>query len=129
MFHVYAYTLQAGDSVNNPHIERMKLEKGVIHQIDVLFQDGCKYKNHVQIYQGASQIWPSNKTGSFVGNQSVTSFREFYPLRKGANELTAKFWSDDDSVLGTVVLQIGILPRGTLQPLSFQELVKAIKGE
>ena len=129
MFHVYAHTLTASDTANDPYIRKMKLEKGVIHQIDILFQDGCKFQNHVQIYQGASQIWPSNRSGSFIGNQSITSFREFFPLRKGANELSAKIWTDDTSVLGTIVIQIGILPRGILQPLSFSEIIKAIKGE
>ena len=128
MFHVHTYTLKAENTENNPKIVDMKLSQGIIHQVDILFQDGCNGVNKVQIYQGGSQIWPSNRQGAFSGNATVVSFREFFPVKKGANEFTAKLWTEDTATLGTVVIQIGVLPRGILQPLSFNEIVKAIKG-
>ena len=128
MFHVYAYTLTASDTEASPKEINMRLSQGVIHQVDILFQDGCKMQNLTQIYQGGSQIWPSNRQGAFKGNATVVSFREFFPVKKGANEFTAHIWTTDTTILGTVVIQIGVLPRGILQPLSFNEIVRAIRG-
>ena len=128
MFHVYAHTLTASDTEASPKEINMRLSQGIIHQVDILFQDGCNGVNKVQIYQGGSQIWPSNRQGAFSGNATVVSFREFFPVQKGANEFMAKIWTEDTATLGTVVIQIGVLPRGILQPLSFSEIVKAIKG-
>ena len=128
MFHVHTYTLTADDLEATPKEINMRLSQGMIHQVDILFQDGCKFKNLVQIHKGGSQVWPTNRQGYFSGNATVVSFREFYPVKKGDNEFTARIWTTDATVLGTVVIQIGVLPRGILQPLSFNEIVRAIKG-
>ena len=128
MFYIAQYTLTDSDTPEAPKEINLELSRGVIHQVDVLFQDGCKFQNYVQIWQGGVQLFPTNRQGAFTGNATVVSFREFYELGKARDILTFKFWTTDASTLGTIVVQIGVLPKKVLQPLSFEELLAAATG-
>ena len=62
------------------------------------------------------------------GNATVISFREFFELEPGGNDLTAFIWGDGVVTGKEVVIQIGLLPKRILQPLSFEELLTAATG-
>lgn len=128
MFYIFDYTLSASDLVTAKKRIDVELTAGVIHQVDVLFQKDAAHKNHVQIYHGLSQLWPSNAQGSFRGDATVVSFREFYELKGAVNTLSLYFWTTDASVLKEVVVQIGLLPKAVVMPLSFEELVRSVAG-
>jgi len=128
MFYVFAYTLTADDLETSPHRLDVELTAGVIHQVDVLFQSGAAHKNHVRIFHGLNQLWPTNPGGSLRGDATVISFREFYELKDAVNTLSIYFWTTDATVLKEVVVQIGILPKKVVMPLSFDELVYAVAG-
>jgi len=106
----------------------MKLTAGVIHQVDVLFQVDCDHLQFVQIFHANHQLWPSNRGGSLRGNATVISFREFYEMEASDPPLTARFWSTGQDVWEEVIVQIGLLPKRIIQPLSFEELLSAAQG-
>lgn len=106
----------------------MDLTAGIIHQVDVLFQDSCDHLQHVQIFQGNNQIWPSNRGGDLRGNATVISFREFFEISPGDPPLTARYWSVGASAWSEVIIQIGLLPKRIIQPMSFEELLTAAAG-
>ena len=126
MFHVFAYTLTASDLVDDPHKMDMDLSAGVIHQVDILFQKDCAHKINVQIWKGGHQLWPSNRGASLKGDSTIISFREFLELRGAVNDLHALIWTTDDTVLKEVIIQVGMLPREIIQPISFNQLVDTI---
>lgn len=128
MFYLYSYTPDAGDTADEPNEIELKLTEGVIHQIDVLFQDGCNHAEFVQIFDANKQIWPTNRGEKLRGNATVVSFREFFEMRPGHNRLTAKIWTTLSSDFKEVIIQIGVLPKAVLQPLSFEELLRAAAG-
>ena len=128
MFYVFSYTPDGDDEAATPNEITMHLQPGVIHQVDVLFQDGCKHKEFVQIFQANLQLWPTNRGEKLRGNATVVSFREFYELKPGASILTAKIWSTLDDTWKEIIIQIGLLPKRVIQPLSFDELLSAAKG-
>ena len=128
MFYAFSYTPSAADTLASPHEVEIDLTAGVIHQVDVLFQSGCAHKVFVQIFDGGLQVWPSNRGEKIRGDATVISFREFYELTPGHNKLVAKIWSTKATPWYEVIIQIGVLPKAVLQPLSFNELVKAISG-
>jgi len=125
VFYVFSYTPSASDTETDPHELRMKLTAGVIHQVDVLFQDGCDHEEFVQIWDDALQVWPTNRGEKLRGNATVISFREFYELAPGDNILTAKFWTTLSADFKEVIIQIGVLPRRVIQPITFEELLTA----
>lgn len=128
MFYAFNYTLTTGDIVTAPHRIDMKLSAGIVHQVDILFEDGCNHKAGVQIFRGNHQIWPSNRGAALTGNATIVSFREFEELKPGLNELYALVWGDGTITDVQVIIQLGVLPKAILQPMSFEELLAAAQG-
>jgi hypothetical protein len=127
MFYSFSYTLTADDLVTAKYRLEMELTAGVIHQVDVLFQKDAAHKINVQIWQGGHQLYPSNRGAALRGDATVISFREFNELKAGDVDLYALIWTTDATVLKEVLINIGLLPKEIVQPLSFEELLRAAK--
>ncbi len=128
MFYVFSKTPEVTNTKANPYVLEMQLTAGVIHQVDVLFQSGANHEEFVQVYYGGVQLWPSNRGEFLRGNATVISFREFLELPPGRNILTAHISTTLSSDFKEVLIQIGILPKSIIQPLSFEELLNAAAG-
>jgi len=128
MFYVFAHPMVTGNTKAKPALVPMDLTAGVVHQVDVLFQDGCDHKARVQVFRGSLQLWPSNRGKALRGNATVVSFREFVELEAGDCDLYALIWGDPVISAVEVVIQIGLLPKKVIQPMSFEELVTAAAG-
>jgi len=128
MFYVFAYTPNASDTKANPHNIEMQLTAGIIHQVDVLFQEDCKHEEFVQIFSDNMQVWPSNRGEKLRGDSTIISFRDFYEIKPGNTELTLKVWTTLAADFKEIIVQLGLLPKQVLQPMSFEELLKAASG-
>jgi len=128
MFYAFSHTVTTGDIVTSKKRLDMFLTSGVIHQVDILFQDGCEHLVNVQVFLADLQLWPSNRGYAMRGNSTVVSFREFLELPAGGSTLSAYVWGNGVVTGVEVVIQIGLLPKRVLQPLSFEELLKAATG-
>ena len=128
MFYAFRHTVDHTNGYTYPYEADLKLTAGVIHQVDILFQDECDHLVDVQIFQANFQVWPSNRGATLRGNATVISFREFYELAPGETTLTARIDADASVQDKDVIIQIGLLPKRVLQPLSFEELLAAAAG-
>lgn len=128
MFYVFSHTPTEVLTQRSAFELELELTAGIIHQVDVLFQDGCNHETFVQIYHGGFQVWPSNREEYLRGNATVVSFREFYELASGASKLTAHIWSSLTTDWKEVIVQLGLLPKKIIQPMSFDELLAAAAG-
>lgn len=128
MFYVFDHSVTTADVITAKKRLDLDLTAGVIHQVDVLFQDGCDHLAHVQIFHGGLQLWPSNRGKALRGNATVISFREFVELAAGHTDLHALIWGDGVIDGVEVVIQIGLLAKKIIQPMSFEELVTAAAG-
>lgn len=131
MFYAFTHTVnKTGEGYAYTYDLDLDLTAGVIHQVDVLFQDGCDHLVYVQIWQANFQLWPSNRGAWLRGNATVISFRDFFELVAGGTKLTAKIWTADLTTVvdKDVIIQIGLLSKKVLQPLSFDELLAAAMG-
>lgn len=128
MFYVFSYTPDASDTKENPHELTMQLTAGIIHQVDVLFQEDCKHEVFVQIFSDNLQVWPSNRGEKLRGDSTIISFRDFYEIKPGNTELTLKVWTTLAADFKEIIVQLGLLPKQVLQPMSFEELLKAATG-
>lgn len=128
MFYAFSYTPVITDTEAAPHVLDMKMSAGVIHQVDVLFQSGCSHQIFVKILDRGHQVWPTNRGEKMRGDATVISFREFKELKVPGNILQAHIWTTLTTDFKEVIIQVGILDRAILEPLSFQELVSALKG-
>ena len=128
MFYAFSYTPSATDTAAAPKKLPLPLSKGIIHQVDVLFQTGCDHKVFVQIWNDNFQLWPINRGEKLRGNATVISFRDYFELEKGSTELTAYIWTTLSADFAEVIIQLGVLPKEVLQPMSFDALLKAATG-
>jgi len=128
MFYVFDHSVTTSDIITDKKRLDLDLTAGVIHQVDVLFQDGCDHKALVQILYGGLQLWPSNRGKALRGNATVVSFREFVELAPGHSDLHALIWGDGVIDAVEIVIQIGLLPKKIIQPLSFDALLSAAAG-
>lgn len=128
MFYVFSYIPDATDTKASPHKLEMKLTAGVIHQVDVLFQSGANHEEFVQIRRADLQLWPTNREEYLRGNATAISFREFVEIPHGGSILTALISTTLSSDFKEVLIQIGLLPKRIIQPLSFEELLNAAAG-
>lgn len=128
MFYVYRHAVQDTETEAAPKEDEIHLSKGVIHQVDVMFQSGCAHDIHVQIWQANQQIWPTNRGESIVGDATIVSFREFHPVAPGSQILTIKSWSGGTVDGKYIEVHLGLLSKKIIQPLSFEELLIAAAG-
>jgi len=128
MFYAFRHTVDHTNGYTYPTDFELKLSAGIIHQVDVLFQAGCIHLVDVQVFQASFQIWPTNRGATLRGNATVISFREFYELDPGESTLTARIDAHTDVQDIDVIIQIGLLPKRIIQPLSFDELLAAAAG-
>jgi len=123
MFYSFSHTITTSDIESSKYRLDMKLTAGVIHQVDVLFEDGCNHEAHVQIFQADHQLWPTNRGGSLVGNAIVISFREFFQLSYGLSDLYAYIWGDGSIENVDVIINIGVLPGKIIKPFQLEDLL------
>ncbi|KKM87698.1 hypothetical protein LCGC14_1266240 [marine sediment metagenome] len=128
MFYSFTHTVTTADIVTAKKRLELPLTAGVIHQVDMLFQDGANHEVNIQIFYANFQLWPSNRGATIKGNATVVSFREFYELTHGSVALHAFIWGDGVVDDIDVVINVGLLPKAILQPLSFDELLAAASG-
>ena len=129
MFYVFTCTPGQHTTEDAPTPFDLQLTAGVIHQVDILFQDGCDHAEFAQVFHSNLQLWPSNRQEELRGNATVVSFREFYELAPGDTILTAKTWTAMDTAdIAEIIIQIGLLPKRIIQPMSFDELLSAAAG-
>ncbi|HEA68071.1 hypothetical protein LCGC14_0867550 [marine sediment metagenome] len=128
MFYSFSYTVTANDIVSAKYRLEMPLAAGVIHQVDVLFRKDAAHAINVQIFQASHPLWPTNDGASLRADATVISFRDYYELHGAVNDLYALLWTTDTGILYETIINIGILPKRVIQPLSFEELLSAAAG-
>ena len=129
MFYSWPITIVAANTASNKAKIEMPMSAGVIHQVDILFPDDADNNIRVQVFDASFQLWPSNRGGAIRGDATVVSFRDFYEMKSANNRLTGYAWWDDTSTETTIWIQIGVLPRAVMQPLSLAELLRAVQRQ
>ena len=109
MFYDFALTITAGKTEASPATQKMKLTHGVIHTVRIYFPPGPRGEVNVAIFEGGSQIYPTNRGGEFNADNLYINFDDFYELFRAPYELVAKGWSPDASYDHTVRIEVGIL--------------------
>jgi len=103
-------------SVSAQQCTRLKLRKGVIHKIDIVFPPGCLALLHVHINDALHQVWPTNPSQSFASDSETISFQEYFPIDYEPYELQAWTYNDDDTYSHEVIIRIGLLPEHIVSP-------------
>lgn len=116
MFYDFAIFVPASTTQAAPVKERLQLTTGIIHQVEIVFPDGCAGLAHLQILQGGVHLYPYNRNGSFASNNESISFSDHHEITTGRDVLTALAWNNDDTYPHTLTIRVGILTEEILHP-------------
>lgn len=108
----------------------LKLNKGIIHQLDVQFPPGPSGLLHLHINDAIHQVFPYNTDENFSSDNVNIRFKEFQPVLEEPFQLEAYTWNLDDTYSHDVIVRIGILPVQVIAPwlMTWEERLEAILG-
>lgn len=109
------YSFSVSTPANTAEADRqktdLKVARGVVHQIDVVFPTGCAGLLYVAINYGLYQVWPSNPDEYFHTDGETISFREHWELIFSPYRLSLFTYNLDTTYAHSVIIRLGILPR------------------
>lgn len=89
---------------------RLKLAKGTIVQVSILFPPGSIGLLFLQVFRGLHQLFPFNPGGYFRTSGESINFIDSYDLLVEPFELVAQTWNLDDTYDHGIHLRINIKP-------------------
>jgi len=128
MFYSYNITVAATYDEAGPKKDVLDLSAGVIHQVDLIFPDNSTKDIYARIFHGGYQLIPTNRLGAIRADNTIISTREFFELPAGNSELVVHTWNDHATDSFLLTINIGVLSKKVMQPLSFDDLLKAALG-
>jgi len=110
---IYSFDISTPANTPDTDIQKtdLKLTRGVIHQLDIVFPTGCAGLLYVAINLGLFQIWPTNPDEYFHTDGETISFREHFELIFEPYILTVHTYNLDEEYSHSVIIRLGILPR------------------
>lgn len=86
----------------------LKVAKGLAYRFEVEFPPGCSGLQHVQIFDGLYQVYPTSQQDSFHSDARVIGFDDCYLKQSAPYEFTIKTWNLDETHDHTVQVRIGM---------------------
>jgi len=99
----------------------LKINKGVIHKIEVQFPSGCAGLVHCQILRNRTQIAPLNLDENIASDGKIISWREFIEFNTNPTELVIRSWNEDDTYSHQITIYVHMLPKFVLVPSASTE--------
>ena len=116
MQYIKTITTPIDDYVTTPKTTKLKIWKGVIHEMEVEIPPGHAGLTKLRIYLGGHIIFPTNEDDYITGNGSIVKGKFFIELGKGENVLDIKTWNEDEAYEHTHIVRISVLPKLILMP-------------
>jgi len=118
MFYDFAVVVPAGTTQSSPKEQTLKLEKGIIHRVEIERPTGCKGYVFLALMHGGHQAFPKIPSEAFTGQGPPIVIDDHYPLTSPPYSLKAVAWSPEAIYDHTWSVRIGILSEDVLSPLT-----------
>lgn len=125
-FFFFSFTIPANTPREQPHTQEIELTPGVIHRVIIIIPPGHAGLAHLQIKQGAHQVYPTNPDGDFHGDGNQIDFRDWYELEGAPYSMRLEGWNTDDTFEHKFLIGLGILPKWILLPQLFARKVSRL---
>lgn len=116
---LYSFTIST--PANTPEISKqktvLKLCRGIIHKIYIIFPPGPQSLLHLQICRANHPIFPTNAEENFALDSAIIESPEHFELDQPPYELSAYTWNTDDTFSHSVIALIGILEKKYIVPV------------
>jgi len=104
-------TIPANTLEANARITRRGLPKGIITKVHIEFPWGCAGLAHLQIFRGASQIWPSDPDQDYARDRTPLIFEPLYEIKDEPTRWHLRTWNLDDTFQHRVTVYFTIVPK------------------
>lgn len=111
-------TVPSGTVKDSPEIKRLKIVKGIITQINILFPPGCAHEVCITFNRGLHQIYPTNPDGYFIGDGVNIAGEVFHHVKVAPFEVQIYGWSPSANYDHTIHVYLWIKQIWQLNPLS-----------
>lgn len=112
----YGVTIPLNTLEAVPHVEVLKVSKGILHDINVVIPRGCMAMVDFRLFYHEHQIYPTNPDEGYKSEGEVIRMRDHLEILTAPYELVAKGWSPDTTYNHTILVRLGILPESLLIP-------------
>jgi len=118
-YFVYPITVPKNTLEKDAVTARIRLQRGIIHHLEIWFSPGCQGNVGVRLFRKESQVLPFNADAWAIGDSStVGGAREWLELESVPYDLRYKAYNLDEYVNRDFEVIIGVLPREILDPVS-----------
>lgn len=129
MWYAKDITVAANTSRLNATRTTIKVWKGVIHRVWVLFPAGCAGLAHARVQHGLHSLVPSNPDAWLTGDNTAYNIRTWYELMKEHNIISIYTYNTDETYAHTLTIGLGILPKPILMPaFSTESIIAAMRS-
>ncbi len=116
MIYRFGITTPASTAASSKQSTVLRVEKGIVHQIEIQFPSGPSGYLHLQIRNALHQVWPYNTDEYFASSNVNIQFKDFIPILEPPFEFVAHTWNLDDTYDHLLIVRIGILPASIIAP-------------
>lgn len=128
MLFTWHITVPYNTPAATPTKRTLKLARGIISWVSVLYPTGCHGMVYCQIYHFSHQIFPSTQGMTIIGDGTPIEWNEYYEMYQEPYELTVFLWSPGTTYPHTVSIRVAILPRKAILALAIVDALKNAFG-
>jgi len=107
--YVFVLPIPANTAITSPVTTSLRIPKGDITEIRVVFPTGCANLAHVRIFALERQIYPSNLGGYYQGDGVFFLIRDRYPLPEFVQEVKVEGYNEDDTYQHTITVGMTVI--------------------
>ena len=112
----YDITIPANTTESAPKREITKVCYGVLKRVQIDFPWGCAGLVGIRILHYEHQLFPTNPTKWFIGNEISLVFECDYPITQGWNDFKVEGYNEDDFYSHIPIVGFNVLPLGGIYP-------------
>lgn len=123
MHYSWELVVNTGNTVNNPATLNLGLPCGIVEEVDIYFPYGCGRVIRAQLYDGATQILPTNVEGFYALDGDTSKAPMYYDLSDEYNILQLRAWTITGQLAHTLTVMVYV--KGPNEP----DLLAVLKAQ
>lgn len=108
MIYQKSITMPANTAKENPVIETLEVNKGLIYQVTVVIPSGCVGLAGLRVIDGMYQAYPTTPEEWFIGDGTTYNFEDSYIKHEPPFSFEIQGYNLDDTYAHTLTILIGM---------------------
>ena len=126
MHYSFELSVSPVNTAASPAVQVLHMGAGILNTVDIEFPAGCAKLVRFALYDGATQILPSNMGGFYAMDDNTAHAHVWYDLDEKYNELIAVGWTIGTVYTHTVTVMLEVQGPGEHNLGSMVEMVSTV---